>query len=155
MNEPGVTLDDVRADCSAVNQLFADRWGTAPSSYVFPRNQENHVDTLRECGINQWRSNPDAWYWDTSRPTTMVTRGLRAADGFSPWPHRGVRVARGAQRASHFVRLALPKAAWALHRKRIVRDAAHLDDGEVLHLWWHPHNLGASPPRPPLASMTC
>ena len=145
MNEPGVTLEDVRADCSAVNQLFADRWGTGPSSYVFPRNQANHVDALRESGINQWRSNPDTWYWDTAQPTTVVTRCLRAADGFSPWPHRGVRVAKGEQRASHFVRLALPQAAWVLHRKRIVRDAAHLDDGEVLHLWWHPHNLGAQP----------
>ncbi len=123
MNEPGVTLDDVREDCSAVNRLFADRWNTAPASYVFPRNQENHVEILREAGIHQWRSNPASWYWDTSRPTTMVTRCLRAADGFAPWPHRGVRATSGAQRASHFVRLALPDAAWALHRKRIVRDA--------------------------------
>jgi len=145
MNEPGVTPDDVRADCSAVSRLFADRWGTAPASYVFPRNQENHVDTLRAAGITQWRSNPESWYWDTGRPTTLVTRCLRAVDGFSPWPPRGVRVARGAQRASHFVRLGLPNTAWAIHRKRIVRDAAHLRDGEVLHLWWHPHNMGAKP----------
>ena len=70
-------------------------WSTAPASYVFPRNQENHVEVLREAGIHQWRSNPASWYWDTSRPTTMVTRCLRAADGFAPWPHRGVRATRG------------------------------------------------------------
>ena len=112
---------------------------------MFPRNQENHVEILREAGIRQWRSNPDSWYWDTSRPTTTVTRCLRAADGFMPWPRRGVRATHGSQRASHFVRLGLPDAAWALHRNRLVRDARHLRDDEVLHLWWHPHNLGAAP----------
>ena len=102
MNEPGVTLDDVREDCSAVNRLFADRWSTAPASYVFPRNQENHVELLREAGIHQWRSNPASWYWDTSRPTTMVTRCLRAADGFAPGPTAGCErpAARSAPRTS-------------------------------------------------------
>jgi hypothetical protein len=103
------------------------------------------VDALQASGISAWRSNPRSWYWDTSKPTTPVTRGLRALDGLAPWPRRGTTVDPQRQRASHFVRLGLPTTAWNLHRRRIVRDAAHLRDGEALHLWWHPHNLGADP----------
>lgn len=147
MNEPGVTPDDVRLDSDAMNALFLDRWGTRPASFVFPRNQENHVGVLQESGIRSWRSNPDSWYWDTARPTTPVTRSLRAADGFLPWPDRGGSADPQRQRASHFVRFGLPNAAWKLHRRRIVRDAAHLRADETLHLWWHPHNLGAAPQR--------
>lgn len=147
MNEPGVTADDVQRDCDAMNTLFADRWSSAPVSLVFPRNQENHVDVLRSRGIRQWRSNPNSWYWDTTRPTTKVTRALRIADAFLPWPDRGGSVVDAGQRASHFVRVGLPNRAWSLHVRRIGRDASRLGPGETLHLWWHPHNLGAAPTR--------
>ena len=47
-------------------------------------------------------------------------------------------------RASYLVRFPLPDWAWQLHVKRISSDARKLRPGEALHLWWHPHNLGAA-----------
>ncbi len=147
LQEPGVTRADLGRDCDAMNALFADRWGLSPSSFVFPRNQKAHVDILEEAGIEAWRSNPSSWYWDTSRPTNPITRGLRAADAFLPWPNRRVSHTETSQRASHLVRFGLADSAWNLHLRRLLRDAAGMDDGEALHLWWHPHNLGAAPAR--------
>ncbi len=143
LREPGCTADDVRADARATATVLGTFSGEAISSLVFPRNQVGYTSELRAEGIERWRENPRSFFWQASakRELSPIVRGLRLIDAFVPLAHRGA--LRREVRASHFVRFGLPGAAWKTHVARIVRDGRLLGPGGALHLWWHPHNLGA------------
>ena len=145
LREPGFSRDDAIADADAMVRLFEDRWGSPPRSIVFPRNQIGHVDVLRGRGIEAWRENPAQFYWGatSNAEKSRWIRALRFADSLLPMGRRGA--PPSARRASYFVRAGLPKALWRAHRARVRADARRLADGDVLHLWWHPHNLGGAP----------
>jgi len=140
MAEPGFTRVDAVADAAAMTKLFADRWSTRPRSFVFPRNQIAFEDVLDEAGIEIWRNNPHPFFWraNTTASQSLLVRGLRLLDGIAPL---GTRVTTGPA-ASHFVRFNLPAPLWAMHTRRLAREAQQLRAGQHLHLWWHPHNLG-------------
>jgi peptidoglycan/xylan/chitin deacetylase (PgdA/CDA1 family) len=142
MGERGFTRDDAVADAQAMTRLFCDRWGEPPSSFVFPRNQIAHTDVLFANGIKAYRGNPDIWFWRDARPDQgIAARAMRLLDSFMPISSRRAPIETGCQRASHFVRWRLPGPAWSRHVRRIAADASRLEDGQVLHLWWHPHNV--------------
>ena len=142
MAETGFTRADAVADATAMTKLFADRWSTRPRSFVFPRNQIAFEDVLDEAGIEIWRDNPRPFFWraNTTASQSLFVRGLRLLDGIAPL---GTRVTTGLA-ASHFVRFNLPAPLWAMHTRRLAREARQLRAGQHLHLWWHPHNLGAN-----------
>lgn len=141
--EPGCELSDVEQDTRAAAEVLRDRTESPVTSFVFPRNQIACTDVLRSAGIRRWRTNPRPFFWSatSSQEQSSLVRVLRVADSVLPMGHRGA--AAGEHRASHFVRFALPEIAWRAHLRRLVEDARALGPGEHLHLWWHPHNLGA------------
>jgi len=147
MREPGVMRRDVEADAAAVRSLFIERHARAPISVVYPRNQVGFPEVLLEHGIRIWRDNPAAWFWNA--PTTMdqyrVVRALRLADSMMPLGRRRTAGRASPHRASYYVRLGLPEVAFRAHVTRIARDARAAREGDILHLWFHPHNLGAEP----------
>lgn len=142
LREDGCLPTDVAADSRAIASLFEQRFGMIPTSFVFPRNQVAQTGTLEECGIRRWRANPRPFYWDTMRreEQSRWIRGLRLVNDVLPtgtrraWSHE--------VRASYLLRFPLQPSAWKLHSARIRHDAANLQPGETLHLWWHPHNMG-------------
>jgi hypothetical protein len=146
MHEPGFTREDAEADADAVAALFVDRWGERPVSFVFPRNQVRFTDVLAARGVRVWRENPRAFFWRERKGAeqSRALRALRLVDALGPLGRRTYPEAE--HRASHFLRLSLPTPLWRLHVRRLARDAARLREGEVLHLWSHPHNLGDDPP---------
>jgi hypothetical protein len=143
--EGGITARDVAADLAAVRQLYQERFGVIPQSLVFPRNQSGFEDVLREASIMIWRGNPDAWYYEreNSRDHTALPRMLKLLDALNPYSRRAAPLEPNMTRASVFLRLNLPPLLWASHFARIKRELALLGPNEVLHLWFHPHNLGA------------
>jgi hypothetical protein len=143
IQEPGCRVEDVEADSLAVANLFRDRFGRAPTSFVFPRNQVGQIEALKRAGIQRWRLNPSVRYWNAVRSDQQRpwTRGLRLLDDVLVGASR--RAPSSEMRASYLVRFPLPEHAWKLHLARIARDARGLRPGEALHLWWHPHNMGA------------
>jgi len=145
--EPGFVRRDAEADTAAVQKLFRDRWGTRARSFVFPRNQVAFTDVLTAHGFRAWRENPDAPYWNatTDAEQRLWSRAQRLVDSVVPFGNRATDHVGARQTASHFVRFELPSALWKLHVHRIVTDARRTGPGAVLHLWWHPHNLGAAP----------
>ena len=145
VREPGFSREDAIADADAVVSLFRDRWDSRPSSVVFPRNQVGHTDVLRTRGVTAWRENPHPSFWNATAASeqTRIVRLCRIADAMAPLGRRTAPAVE--HRASFFVRMNLAEPLWRAHRRRIVADARALRAGEVLHLWWHPHNLGASP----------
>lgn len=144
LREEGCRPDDVLADSRAVAGIFSEKFGVAPTSFVFPRNQVSQVETLRQAGIRRWRSNPRFRWWNATRrdEQSRLVRGMRMLDSLAPLGSR--RAPSHEMRASYLVRFPLPDAAWKLHMARIAADARKLRPDETLHLWWHPHNIGAS-----------
>jgi peptidoglycan/xylan/chitin deacetylase (PgdA/CDA1 family) len=144
MREPGVSAEDVKADLEAVARLSRQRFGAAPVSLVFPRNQVAFLDMTRACGIRMWRGNEIGWYYDcneTSR-SRPVARARRLLDALNPWTRHSSPVEGDMTRATLFLRTNLPGSAWALHRARIRTELAALQPSDVFHIWWHDHNLG-------------
>ena len=147
LGEPGVMRADVERDCQAIRSLFRERLGVVPMSLVFPRNQPFPLSALAPHGIRVVRTNPPQWYWNQTRgdQQTWWTRAPRLLDGFvartprTPETH-GAGVISTA--ASFFVRWNLPEPLWSLHLNAIVESARRAPSGSVLHLWFHPHNLG-------------
>lgn len=145
MREPGVEVADVAADLAAVAALWRERFGAPPVSLVFPRNQAAFHGVLRASGIRVWRETAGPWYHDCNDTPTNGARprALRLLDDVNPWVRRAAPLEGGATRSSLFVRFTLPSPAWRLQIARIEHELDHLRRGEVFHLWWHPHNLGA------------
>jgi len=144
MLEPGITAHDVAGDLEAVRRLWTDRFGRAPVSLVFPRNQPNFLDVVAQAGIRVWRGNPLPWYYNrfASRHQDIVSRGLRFADALIPLAHTASAIDGRDCRASAFVRFDLPHALWGFHLNRLCRALDGMAPGEVFHLWFHEHNLG-------------
>lgn len=149
--EPGVTAEAFRADLESARAIAREVCGAELRSLVLPRNQHNPAfdDVLLDSGIVCYRGNQRSWMWRPRGSTTLspLVRALRIADAYLPLggsnsfrfdevpqPNGTFNVP-----ASFFVRPG-SRGIKARRIHRALRDAARR--GEVLHLWWHPHNFG-------------
>lgn len=148
--EPGLMARDVAADAAAVAALFEERGWTRPRSFVFPRNQVGFTRELAREGVRTIRGNPKTWYWDRTRSheESSLVRAMRLADSFNVLAHRAARPQHDAGivsiPASIFLRLNGPDLVFDAVLARIAREAARLEPGDVLDLWFHLHNEGAN-----------
>jgi peptidoglycan/xylan/chitin deacetylase (PgdA/CDA1 family) len=125
-------------------------------SLVFPRNQFNidYLEIVSDGGIESVRSNPNTWYWDSTAQETLALKLARSGDAYLPFGKKSY-LAHGltlekvfCQQASRFLR---PQNKFELLnntrlnriKKEIIKAAKN---GEVYHLWWHPHNFGLDTP---------
>jgi len=154
--EPGQDRETFRADLASAIAI-ARHHGVETRSIVFPRNQHNpdYDDVLAEAGITCYRGNQWAWMYRAAdgRGNTRLARGARLLDTYVDVAgHHTTRWSDVPRRgglcdvpASYFLR-PCPPAMAALDRirlrriRRSIRLAAAL--GEIVHLWWHPHNVG-------------
>lgn len=126
-------------------------------SLVFPRNQinEEYLKVCAELGITNVRSNPESWYWIDTSKSGLTTKIARTADAYIPlgkksYPFSDLKTKKGLpleQKASRFLRPVEGNATLrALKLKRIKSEmTSAARNGEVYHLWWHPHNFGNHP----------
>lgn len=144
VREPGVTIADLLLDLQAAAALGEEKFGGAPLSLVFPRNQCAYLEALDTAGVRIWRQNQMSWYYNCNEQdsNTLIPRALRLLEDLSPLVRRSYPQVPGMTRASLFVRYSLPPLAWRLHLARIAAELEQLPAGYALHLWWHPHNLG-------------
>jgi hypothetical protein len=144
LREAGVTAEDVAADLAAVTELYSERYGFAPVSLVFPRNEPAFLDVYRNASIRMWRGNESAWYYDCQGPTSnsVTARVLRLAEALHPLCTRAAPLEGDMTRASLFLRLNLPRVLWDAHVLRVKRELRALTAGSIFHLWCHPHNVG-------------
>ena len=149
--EKGQTIEQFEADMKQA-VLLANKFTISLKSLIFPRNQFNK-DYLEVCSKNQIetvRTNPNNWYWDVTKPETIVTKIFRSGDAYLPFgkkPYLDTIVKKDAvvcQPASRFLRpqnkIGILNTARLLRIKSEIIQAAK--NGEVYHLWWHPHNFG-------------
>lgn len=149
--EKGQTVEQFEADIKQAI-LLADKFNVKLNSLVFPRNQFNK-DYLEVCSrnaIETVRTNPENWYWDVTKPETMLTKIARSGDAYLPFGKKSYPLEAiksevvVCQPASRFLRpqnkIELLNSVRVTRIKNEIITAAK--NGEVYHLWWHPHNFG-------------
>lgn len=159
-NEPGQNLDQFREDLKAA-QRISRKFGVQLRSLVFPRNQFND-QYLRVCfeeGITSVRSNPLDWFWhiESTQSESAWKRLNRGLDAYLPVGKKNTyKLSSIAVRdglpiclpASRLLRPYRPKEFF-LNSMKINRIKSEMtraaQQGEVYHLWWHPHNFGWYP----------
>lgn len=142
----GATCQDLRADLAACAAIWRDKLGAAPTSFVFPCNEVCHVDELVAAGYrvarapsSDLRSSPTR----LGRISRLLADSRPPADQPPPTGATGLRWTAG----SAFVRFNLPPLAWDVHAGLLRLGLRRLRPGRLVHLWWHPHNLGHDPER--------
>lgn len=143
--EAGFHRGDATRDAEAVRALFMDKFGLAPTSFVFPRNQVAFEDELIATGLRALRTNPRGLVWRLpaslrESPPARVVRLVQAFGGIQAARRLGPLVP-----ASAFVRLGLPRPLFGAHLRAIAGAVRRCRPDEFVHLWFHPHNLGDAP----------
>lgn len=158
--EPGQTPEDFRADLTAAVAV-ASQQGYALRSLVFPRNQYNaaYLSICQELGITSYRGNEAAWMYQkqSEAAQTPWQRAARLLDAYvsvsGPNTYKPAELAKDQPfniPASRFLRPWSGRLAplEGLRLRRILSGMTHAArQGEVFHLWWHPHNFGANLPQ--------
>jgi hypothetical protein len=159
-NEPGQTIEQFKADLKAA-QRSAIPFVPRLRSLVFPRNQFNE-EYLRACydeGFVAVRDNPRDWFWNiqSTANESMWKRFNRGMDAYVPlgkkntYKLENLKVERGLPVCIPASRLLRPFRSQELflNEMKISRIKGELSraakNGEVYHLWWHPHNFGNHP----------
>jgi peptidoglycan/xylan/chitin deacetylase (PgdA/CDA1 family) len=130
--EPGCSVEAFRSDLAACVAVARER-GLSLRSFVFPRNSVGHVDELAGAEFTSYRGRPPP-----ARRARHAVHPLRAAGGVWNIPQTFLFAP-----ATHLHRL--PTALWARVPIRRMRQAARR--GSLFHLWLHPYNITADPPR--------
>lgn len=159
-NEDGQTIEQFQEDLRAAKRV-AKNYGHELRSLVFPRNQFND-DYLKVCfeeGITAVRSNPLDWFWkiDSTQNESYWKRLNRGLDAYfsigkkNTYSLNSLSTRKGfpvCLPASRLLRPYNPKE-FILNDLKINRIKSEMTraalQGEVYHLWWHPHNFGNYP----------
>jgi peptidoglycan/xylan/chitin deacetylase (PgdA/CDA1 family) len=159
-NEPGQTVAQFTADLQAA-QRSGILYGKKLKSLVFPRNQFNE-EYLRACyreGFVAVRDNPRDWFWhiQSTQHESIWKRLNRGLDAYLPIGRKNTYRIEGLQcrpglpvciPASRLLRPYRKKELF-LNDLKIARIKSEMSraaiNGEVYHLWWHPHNFGHHP----------
>ncbi|GGD30204.1 polysaccharide deacetylase family protein [Flavobacterium orientale] len=152
--EEGQTLEQFETDLDVALKM-TKKLEVAIQSIVFPRNQfnQNYVNACVSRGIVNLRSNPDSWFWQDKKAVTMQAKVMRTLDTVIPFTktsyswNKIIRTSHTEQPSSRFLK---PLNAISfindVRLKRIFNEMVWAaKNGEVYHLWWHPHNFGTSP----------
>ncbi len=149
--EKGQTIEQFDADLGQAVKMGA-KFNVDLNSLVFPRNQFNrkYLDICSKHKIETVRTNPNSWYWDTTKPETLFLKLARTGDAYLPLGKKTytkdslVKDKIVGQHASRFLRphhqFELLNTARLVRIKNEIIQAAK--NREVYHLWWHPHNFG-------------
>jgi len=151
--EKGQTADDFKTDL-LLNIQKAKKFDLKIKSLVLPRNQLNtsYYPIAEELGIENIRTNPDIWFWNTKTPESLQKRIARTADCYLPI-HKSIykdfksNFGIIEKPASRFMR---PISKYPLLEKlkiKRIKDEmlTAAKTGKNYHLWWHPHNFGNQP----------
>jgi len=127
------------------------------TSLVFPRNQynEDYLEMIQQLGITSYRGNEKGWIYEAKsekEKKTPIKRLLRIIDsyinisGYHTYtlPNISKQTPYNIP-ASRFLRPYSAKLSFldSLRLKRVTDAMTYAaKNGELFHLWWHPHNFG-------------
>jgi hypothetical protein len=154
--EEGQSLHDFSVDTDAFVRL-CESMSIKPTSIVFPRNQYNpsYIEVLKPKGFSSFRGNEShALYTVLSRgKESQVRRLLRLVDSYYNISGHHTYLIEKMQEekgllnipSSRFLRPYNTLLSFMEKRKiKRIKDSMSYAamNGEVFHLWWHPHNFG-------------
>ena len=154
--EKGQTVSAFKADLGKAKELALSK-EISIESLVFPRNQFNgeYMEACHEVGLKSVRTNPDMWFWDTSKKDTWAIKIMRTGDVWFPINRKSVVPLDSIDIQKKPLRIPASRLyrAWtnnrilnALKMKRIFSEMTKAaKTGGLYHLWWHPHNFGYHP----------
>lgn len=154
--EKGQTVSAFKADLGKAKELALSK-EISIESLVFPRNQFNgeYMEACHEVGLKSVRTNPDKWFWDTSKKDTWAIKIMRTGDVWFPINRKSVVPLDSIDIQKKPLRIPASRLyrAWtnnrilnALKMKRIFSEMTKAaKTGGLYHLWWHPHNFGYHP----------
>lgn len=154
--EDGQELKAFEYDLKKAIEL-AHKFDNKIESLVFPRNQFNqeYLSLCKDLGIKTVRSNPQSWYWQNTQKDSLQHKIFRTGDAYlgrnnKSYPINKIKSVENMPDCQMASRLLRPyserKIAEKLKIKRIKSEITKAaKQGEVYHLWWHPHNFGVQP----------
>lgn len=155
----GQSPEQFRQDLQSTQKIAQDKFGVRLKSLVFPRNHVNelYLPICLEEGYEFVRGNPKNWYWQETQHESWSKKWFRSADCFFD---TGEKTSYTWDEITHFEQEPMVLPASRILRpyapgnplfnqvrlRRILGEMEYAAiNGEVYHLWWHPHNLGYSP----------
>ena len=155
--EPGQTIDEFEADMQKSVEA-ARNLGVTLKSVVFPKNQvsDEHLAVCAKYGITSYRGNALKYFNEPkSKWEGIKNRICRLLDayinvgGMTSIPYDKLERKEGMLNvcASRMLRPYSPKLSFleGLRLRRIRKEMIYAaNNGEIYHLWWHPHNFGAN-----------
>jgi peptidoglycan/xylan/chitin deacetylase (PgdA/CDA1 family) len=154
--EEGQDEEDFYEDLIAFNRVAKSK-NILPYSIVFPRNQYNksYLEVLKRVGISAYRGNEKGWIYNATNEKekkTLTKRLLRIIDsyinisGYHTYKIEDLTKQKPYNvTASRFLRPYSKRVSFldSFKLKRITSAMTHAaKNGELYHLWWHPHNFG-------------
>lgn len=153
----GQTTDQFDADIKKAVEV-ATRNGIELKSIVFPRNQvsDEHLKICTQNGITSFRGNALKYFNEPkSKWEGIKNRICRLLDayinvgGMTSIPYDKLERKEGMLNvcASRMLRPYNPRLSFleGLRLRRIKKEMIYAaKNGEMYHLWWHPHNFGAN-----------
>ncbi len=155
--EKGQTIEQFEADIKKAYEVAA-RKDIELKSIIFPRNQVS-PDYLKVCakyGITAYRGNALKYFDEPKSIFDLVkNRMCRMIDayfnigGMTTVPYGDIDITECPVnlRASRLLRPFSQKLAFleGLRLRRMKQEMLHAaKNGEMYHIWWHPHNFGAN-----------
>lgn len=150
-NIPAIFAEDLKAF-----NAIAGTYGINATSIVFPRNQTSHeaLYTCSQNGIRAYRGTESHLLYNPRKDSsqTLFIRALRLLDHYLnisghhtyPLPHPDVYGLFDIPASRFFRPWMRPFRMFEwLRLRRIKKSMTHAaQQGEIFHLWWHPHNMG-------------
>lgn len=155
--EKGQTIEQFEDDL--INAIkIANNVGIRFSSIVFPKNMvsDEYLRICKRHGINNYRGNALKFFNEPkSRFESIKNKACRLLDaylnigGYTSIPYTQINKNSGVLNvaASRMLRSYSPKLSIfeGLRLSRIKKEMEYAArNGEIYHLWWHPHNFGAN-----------
>ncbi|WP_186758033.1 polysaccharide deacetylase family protein [Echinicola salinicaeni] len=154
--EEGQELSQFRADLKMAKKIAKEKFGLCLSSLVFPRNQygPESIAICKEEGFEAFRGNPSDWFWRAPEKSNLLKKVFRTGDTLyalgnrTSYPLEQVFNDPSGMINLPASRLLRPyRQPSIFNQRRIQRIMEEMTlaakNGEVYHLWWHPHNFGA------------
>lgn len=153
----GQTIEQFDADIKKAVEV-ATRNGHELKSIVFPRNQvsDEYLKICTQNGITSYRGNALKYFNEPkSKYEAIKNRVCRLLDAYInvggmtsiPYDKLERKVGMLNVCASRMLRPYSPKLSFleGLRLRRIKKEMTYAaKEGEMYHLWWHPHNFGAN-----------
>lgn len=149
--EAGQSFDEFKADLEAAKSISIEK-GYNVKTLVFPRNQSKseYEEAITDAGYIAYRGEEEDWIHKI--PVEIIKRLFRLTDSYinltGSATYKKSNFRKGDLlnfRGSRFLR---PynnrlRILESLKLKRIKSQMKYAaKNGEIIHLWWHPHNIG-------------